>query len=164
MRSLLFLILSAGTAAAEKPVIEVFLPRLPQTVQPALRNAQMVVMAIYGEIGVRVRWRTAGSRPSGCETTRGHARILLVLADVAPDLRSNRVPMRTILTEATTDRWNSSLAARMSNTDELSLEHCWPRNAINAAGWQCGGRCISETRHQTGGPEAGRASNAARAS
>jgi hypothetical protein len=44
--------------------------------------------------------------------------------------------MNAILIQASIDWLNSSLAARMSNTDELTLEQCWPRNAINAAGWQ----------------------------
>jgi len=93
MRSLV--LLSAGAAAAERPVIDVYLPGLPQTMQPALQNAQTVVMAVYAEIGLQVRWRMTGSQPFGCETIGGRARILVTAADHAPARECGRTQWLT---------------------------------------------------------------------
>jgi len=83
MRSLLFLLL-ASSSAAQRPVVEVFLPPTPETVRLALVHAEIVVTEIYRDIGIQVQWRATTRRPSGCEATGGHAQIVVAVAATPP--------------------------------------------------------------------------------
>src|SRR5215831_6916182 len=82
MRHSLYLLMAieASRAQTGQPIVEVFLPPIhgPGPVR-AFMQAQEVVDAIYAEIGVRVVWTHAHSRPPGCTKQPLHAQIVVAL-------------------------------------------------------------------------------------
>jgi hypothetical protein len=81
-------------AADDQPVLEVFMPSvLDLRMHHALLQAEAKVNKIYGDIGIRVLWRTSYPRPTGCFKRARYSRIVV-------DLRTNTPP----------DSWPNALA------------------------------------------------------
>jgi hypothetical protein len=88
MRVLLCFFMMALTIAAadDQPVLEVFMPSvLDLRMHHALSQAEAKVNKIYGDIGIRVLWRTSYPTPSGCFKRARYSRIVV-------DLRTNTPP------------------------------------------------------------------------
>ena len=87
MRLLLVLLVPLVAAARHNdwPVVEVFLPPMPSnSVATTVLRAQSVAIDVYAEIGIRLIWRAAAAKPSGCTQTAMHRRVVIEMTPATP--------------------------------------------------------------------------------
>lgn len=100
MRGLLCFFMMALTIAAtdDQPVLEVFMPFVADLrMYRALLQAEVKVNKIYGDIGIRVLWRTSYPTPNGCFKRARYSRIVVdQRTDAPPDLRPNAMAFTTL--------------------------------------------------------------------
>jgi hypothetical protein len=81
---LLMITAVAGALRADGPAVEVFVPNIPDSrLDVPFLTARATVTKIYSEMGIRVIWRSAASRPRACVKAPLHRNIVVVFASAS---------------------------------------------------------------------------------